>query len=84
MEQYTLLKNYINKRPFLAFGAPFVIFMITASFALTNVTQMRYDEQEKKVRKMTKLEISKMSAGKKAFDMEKEYEVTSTSFHQSP
>lgn len=67
----------LEKRPFLAFGLPFLAVIVAGSFALTPSTAVRYERQDRKVRQMTREEELSIGREKRKVDMREEYYVSS-------
>ncbi|KAI9172512.1 Fungal chitosanase [Paramyrothecium foliicola] len=63
----------LEKRPFLAFGLPFLAVIIAGSFALTPSTAIRYERQDRKVRQMSTEEELNIGRGRRKVDMREEY-----------
>ena len=74
----------LEKRPFLAFGLPFLVVIVAGSFALTPSTAVRYERQDRKVRQMTREEELSIGREKRKVDMREEYYVSSFFFFLSP
>lgn len=62
-----------RRRPFLYFGLPFMFILVTGSFALSNITQTRYDLRNSKVQSLSKEEELKMNKNRKRVDIREEY-----------
>lgn len=62
-----------RRRPFLVFGLPFISILVLGSFALSTVTQTRYDLRSSKVQTITKEEELKMNKNRKKVDIREEY-----------
>lgn len=50
------LNQFVRKHP-SAFGIPFVLLMVAASFGLTTFTQTRYDMHDQKVKNVSHLHL---------------------------
>lgn len=68
----TKLQLAIRKYP-AAFGIPFVLIVVGASFLLTPFTQTRYDLHDERVKQMTKEQQLGLEKNKKKFDIREEY-----------
>ncbi|EAU88945.2 hypothetical protein CC1G_10073 [Coprinopsis cinerea okayama7 len=66
------LSKFIKKHP-SAFGVPFILVMVAASFGLSTITQTRYDMQDQKVKQVTKEQELKLDRNRKKFDIREEY-----------
>jgi cytochrome c oxidase assembly protein subunit 16 len=63
----------LEKRPFLAFGLPFLTVIVAGSFALTPSAAVRYERRDRKVRQMSTDEELDMGRGRRKVDMREEY-----------
>ncbi|EQL01737.1 Cytochrome c oxidase assembly protein COX16 [Ophiocordyceps sinensis CO18] len=63
----------VSKRPFLSFGLPFLAVIVAGSFVLTRATAIRYERQDRKVRKLTKDEELGVRRSARKVDMKEEY-----------
>lgn len=70
-------RQLIRKRPFLAFGLPFILVVVAGSFVLTPATAIRYEKYDRKVRQMTKDEELNVRRAARKVDMKDEYYVSS-------
>lgn len=66
----------VSKRPFLSFGLPFLAVIVAGSFVLTRATAIRYERQDRKVRKLTKDEELGVRRSARKVDMKEEYYVS--------
>ena len=62
-----------RRRPFLLFGLPFMTILVVGSFALSGITQTRYDLRNSKVQSMTKEDELNMNKNRKRVDIREEY-----------
>ncbi|WWC88994.1 uncharacterized protein L201_003911 [Kwoniella dendrophila CBS 6074] len=65
--------NQIRKHPFVLFGLPFVGIIVASSFALSSVTQTRYDYQQSKVQTVGVEEGLGMRSDRRKVDLKEEY-----------
>jgi len=71
--QQSTLASAARKRPFLFFGLPFMIILVSGSFALSGITQTRYDLRNSKVQSISKEEELRMNKNRKRVDIREEY-----------
>lgn len=74
----------MKRYPFLAFGAPFILTLVGASFMLSNLTQTRYDLKDEKVSAVTKEQELGMKKDRRKFDVREEYYVRLTTTSTNP
>ncbi|GAA6030698.1 hypothetical protein JCM8097_006277 [Rhodosporidiobolus ruineniae] len=67
------LTTSLRRRPFLLFGAPFLLTVVLSSFALSSFTQTRYDYRDQKVQSMSKEEELGMRRDRRKIDVREEY-----------
>ena len=72
------LQLTIRRHPFAFFGLPFVATVIAGSFALSSLTQTRYDLRDEKVFSVSREEELGMKKGRRKFDVREEYMVRPT------
>ncbi len=65
----------VQQHPFLLFGLPFIVLMVSGSFFLTPATALRYEKHDKKVTQMSKEEALNVGKNKRKVDMKEEYYV---------
>ncbi|WWC69862.1 uncharacterized protein I206_103805 [Kwoniella pini CBS 10737] len=63
----------IRKHPFVLFGLPFVGIIVCSSFALSSVTQTRYDYQQTRVQSVNAEEGLGMRSDRRKVDLKEEY-----------
>ncbi|KAK4701845.1 cytochrome c oxidase assembly protein subunit 16, partial [Phenoliferia sp. Uapishka_3] len=63
----------IRRHPFAFFGLPFVCTLVAGSFALSSLTQTRYDLRDEKVSAVTREAELGMKKGRRKFDVREEY-----------
>ncbi|RIA95145.1 cytochrome c oxidase assembly protein COX16-domain-containing protein [Glomus cerebriforme] len=63
----------IKKHPFLFFGLPLMVPIVGGSFALSYLTQTRYDLHENKTKRVGKEEELQMSKDRQQVDFQKEF-----------
>lgn len=73
------LTSSLRRHPFTYFGLPFILVLVTSSFALSGFTQTRYDLRDQRVTAMTKEEELGMKKGRRKWDVREEYYVSSQS-----
>lgn len=71
--QPNAVKSTARRRPFLLFGLPFITILVVGSFALSGVTQTRYDLRNSKVQALSKEDELKMNKNRKKVDIREEY-----------
>lgn len=71
--QQSTVTSTARRRPFLVFGLPFITILVVGSFALSSVTQTRYDLRNSKVQALSKEEELKMNKNRKKVDIREEY-----------
>ena len=75
------LRQQVNKHPFLFFGLPFLLVVVSGSFFLTPITANRYDTFDRRRRYAEKQDAFDTSGVKRRkFDAREEYYVCSVSF----
>ncbi|RHZ69553.1 hypothetical protein Glove_283g146 [Diversispora epigaea] len=71
---YRKLKyEIIRQHPFTLFGLPMVLSLVVGSFALSRLTQTRYDVHSNKAKKVEKEQILKIDKDKRKFNAQEEY-----------
>jgi cytochrome c oxidase assembly protein subunit 16 len=76
----------LQKHPFLLFGLPFVLTIVSGSFFLTPATALRYERHDRKVRQVSKEEALGIGKGKRRVGVEEaaeEYYVSGRIFWAS-
>ena len=68
-------RRVIAKRPFLAFGLPFLIVIVAGSFVLTPATAIRYEKHDRKVRQLSKDQELNVRKNPRKVDWRDEYQV---------
>ncbi|CAG8477657.1 17608_t:CDS:2 [Acaulospora morrowiae] len=63
----------IRKHSFVLFGLPLILAVVSGSFALSYLTQTRYDVHENKVKKVSKEEQLKINKGRRKVNLQEEY-----------
>lgn len=63
----------IRRHPFAFFGLPFLATMVAGSFALSSLTQTRYDLRDAKVHAVSREEELGMKKDRRKFDIREEY-----------
>ena len=71
-----LIYRAVKKHPFAYFGLPLMISVVGGSFALSYLTQTRYDLHDIKTRKVDKEEELRLSKNRQKVDLQKEYAVS--------
>ena len=66
----------IKRQPLLFFGLPLMIPIVGGSFALSYLTQTRYDLYDSKNKKVDKEEKLLLSKDRRQVNLQKEYEVS--------
>lgn len=66
----------VRKRPFLFFGLPFLSILVGGSFALSSLTQTRYDYNSTRVKSLSKEEELGMRKDRRRVDVREEYFVS--------
>ncbi|RKF54550.1 Cytochrome c oxidase assembly protein cox16, mitochondrial [Golovinomyces cichoracearum] len=66
-------RRALASHPFLLFGFPFIATMVAGSFFLTPATAMRYEKNDRKVRRMTREEALGIGKSGRKVDMKEEY-----------
>lgn len=69
-------RGFVAKRPFLAFGLPFMSIIVAGSFVLTPATAIRYERHDRKVRQMTREEELGVGKTGRRVDIRDEYYVS--------
>lgn len=69
-------RSVMSKHPFLSFGLPFLMVIISGSFVLTPATAVRYERHDRKVRQMSKEEELSVRKSPRKVDMKEEYYVS--------
>ena len=69
------LQLTIRRNPFVFFGLPFIATLVAGSFALSSLTQTRYDLRDEKVFAVSREEELGMKKGRRKFDVREEYMV---------
>lgn len=67
------LYGAVQRQPFLYFGLPFMLTIVAGSFALSNITQAKFDYQDSKVATVTQEDTLKMSKQRRKVDLRQEY-----------
>lgn len=70
------LTSSLRRHPFTYFGLPFILVLVTSSFALSGFTQTRYDLRDQRVTAVTKEEELGMKKGRRKWDVREEYYVS--------
>lgn len=65
----------LAKHPFALFGLPFIATMVAGSFFLTPATAIRYENHDRRVRRLTKEEELGIGKASRKVDMKEEYYV---------
>ncbi|KAI5481844.1 hypothetical protein MNV49_000121 [Pseudohyphozyma bogoriensis] len=63
----------LRKHPFAFFGLPFVLTVVAGSFALSQLTQTRYDHRDAKVKSVSKEQELGMRKDRRKLDIREEY-----------
>lgn len=63
----------IRKQPFILFGLPFISALVIGSFALSSLTNTRYELRDTQMHTVSKEEGMKMKADRKKVDLREEY-----------
>ncbi|CAG8764765.1 1989_t:CDS:2, partial [Dentiscutata erythropus] len=63
----------IKRHPFALFGLPLVISIVAGSFALSHLTQTRYEVHSNKTRKVEKEELLQMNKDRQLPNLQEEY-----------
>ena len=63
----------IRKQPFILFGLPFISALVIGSFALSSLTNTRYELLDTQMHTVSKEEGMKMKADRKKVDLREEY-----------
>lgn len=63
----------IRKQPFILFGLPFISALVIGSFALSSLTNTRYELRDSQMHTVSKEEGMKMSKERKKVDLREEY-----------
>jgi cytochrome c oxidase assembly protein subunit 16 len=66
----------IKRQPFLYFGLPLIIPIVVGSFALSYLTQTRYDLHDNKNKKVVEEEKLQLSKDRRRVNLREEYEVS--------
>ncbi|KAG5972067.1 Cytochrome oxidase assembly [Claviceps cyperi] len=66
-------RRMLNKYPFLFFGLPFLSVIVGASFVVTPATAIRYERNDRKVRRLTRQEELGLKRDARPVDMREEY-----------
>lgn len=72
VDKYT---KRLQHQPFIAFGLPFLLFVVVGSYGLSHVTQLRYDMKDRKVTRVSDSQVTAWKGKERVFDMQKEYKV---------
>lgn len=72
-----------KQRPFLFFGLPLITSIVGGSFALSHLTQTRYDLHESKTKKVDKEEELQLSSNKRLINLQEEYIVRNKKIFKS-
>lgn len=75
------LTSSLRRHPFTYFGLPFILVLVTSSFALSGFTQTRYDLRDQRVTAVTKEEELGMKKGRRKWDVREEYYVSTLLFN---
>lgn len=67
-------RRVIAKRPFLAFGLPFLIVIVAGSFVLTPATAIRYEKHDRKIRQLSKEQELNVRKNPRKVDWRDEYQ----------
>ncbi|KAF9562748.1 hypothetical protein CPC08DRAFT_735049 [Agrocybe pediades] len=68
----TSINQFVRRHP-SAFGVPFILLMVAASYGLTTFTQTRYDLHDQRVKNVSKEQELKLDKNRKKFDIREEY-----------
>ncbi|KAM0753307.1 cytochrome c oxidase-like protein [Meredithblackwellia eburnea MCA 4105] len=71
--QPSIVTTKLKRHPFALFGLPFVAIIVAGSFALSSLTQTRYNLRDEKVHAMSKEEELGMRKDRRKFDVREEY-----------
>lgn len=74
MQKLQYVKRWANRNPSLAYGAPFLIFMLTGTFALTYLTDIRYQHADSKRKTLTRGDERQLMADQRLSSMKREFE----------
>jgi cytochrome c oxidase assembly protein subunit 16 len=75
---HTIAARYrasLKHHPFLLFGLPFLATMVAGSFFLTPATALRYENHDRRVKRMSKEEELGIGKDRRKVDMKEEYYV---------
>ncbi|RIB22529.1 cytochrome c oxidase assembly protein COX16-domain-containing protein [Gigaspora rosea] len=65
--------NIIKRHPFALFGLPLILSIVAGSYALSHLTQTRYEVHSNKTRKVEKEELLQMNKDRQVPNLQEEY-----------
>ncbi|KAJ8660883.1 hypothetical protein O0I10_003527 [Lichtheimia ornata] len=67
------LVSKVKKHPFILFGLPFIGIIVGGSFALSQITQTRFDHRDMRHTKVAKEEALGMDKNRRKLSLQEEY-----------
>ncbi|KAH0615089.1 uncharacterized protein H6S33_000725 [Morchella sextelata] len=66
-------RSGLSRHPFLLFGLPFIGTILAGSFFLTPATALRYENHDRKVKRVTQEEAMGLGKDRRRVDLNEEY-----------
>jgi cytochrome c oxidase assembly protein subunit 16 len=68
-----IYRKNLGRHPFLLFGLPFILTIVSGSFVLTPATALRYERHDRKVKQMSTEEELGIGKDRRRVDINEEY-----------